>query len=87
VCFYRGAYRFLFSVRVAIPFFGKISAKPSARHDVLRRGIPLRAGLSCPYPAAGFINPCRPGQLQEGCAHQPILYLPVQGFSDSATKI
>ena len=32
------------------PFFGKISAKPSARHDVLHRGIPLRAGLSCPCP-------------------------------------
>jgi len=46
VCFYRGVYRFLFSVRVAIPFFGKISAKPSARHDVLRRGgIPLRPPL------------------------------------------
>jgi hypothetical protein len=38
-CFYRGVYRFLFSVRVAMPFFGKISAKPSARHDVAA-GIP-----------------------------------------------
>lgn len=47
-CFYRGVYRFLFSVRVAMPFFGKISAKPSARHDVAA-GIPLRPALrACP---------------------------------------
>jgi hypothetical protein len=72
VCFYRGVYRFHFSVRMAIPFFGKISAKPSARHDVLRRGIPLCVRSLLPLPCAlapvGFINPCRPGQLQAGCA-------------------
>lgn len=43
-CFYRGVYRFLFSVRVAMPFFGKISAKPSARHDV--------AAYLCALPCA-----------------------------------